>query len=69
MTKYFKFAFVLIITITLLLSLRLNSYAAFTLTAAPSNTHPDTQINLKWNSYPGALIYTIYRVKAPLRLN
>jgi hypothetical protein len=63
MTKYFKFAFVLIITITLLLSLRLNSYAAFTLTATPSNTHPDTQINLKWNSYPGALIYTLYRAE------
>lgn len=58
-----KSVFALIITIVLFLSLRLNSYAAFTIEASPSNTHPDTQVNLKWDSYPGALIYTLYRAE------
>ncbi len=56
-----KCALVLFIMTLIFLWARLNSFASFILTANPSNTHPDTQINLSWDSYPGALTYTLYR--------
>lgn len=56
-----KIVFAFLITTAIILAARINLYAAFTITAAPSNSHPDTQVNLAWDSYPGALMYKIFR--------
>ncbi len=58
-----KFILTFFITAAVLLALHINTYAAFTITAAPSNSHPDTQINLTWESHPSALMYEIFRAE------
>jgi len=40
---------------------RFNSYCSYNLICTPSNTNPDTQINLVWDSVTNAVCYGLYR--------